>query len=180
MTTVEIRMGRQPQKIDLDRLSPTARAMAEALADATRFGRVIWMEADAPIRETTPHWEVFYTEAEAALPERRPWAGWSTVMLGADEDPHDRLEREATKIPPGWHVYGAHPHQPVASMETAALTREATAAQVVDYLRTTYGREISTITWRSYAQRDQAPAPVRHAGRTPIWDLNAVDAWVNR
>lgn len=179
MLIVDIRLGGRAVQIDLDRLSPRARAMAEAIAaHPARVAGDIWMEADRPIRDTEPDWRHWYTEAEAALPERRPWRGWSALPLG-EQDPHERLEVEAAKVPPGWHVLGAHPRRPVASMGVAAAAREATSAQVLEYLRER-GRAITPATWRSYVGRGQAPRPVRHTGRTPIWDLGEVDVWLSR
>lgn len=173
MTTVDIEIGGQRVKVHLDRLTPTARALAQAIADTPSRSAVdIWMEADAPIRDTTPDWQMWYTPAEAARPLRRPWRGWSTQPLNGT-DPHDRLEHEARKIPTGWHVLGAHPHRPLP----APSVREATAAQVLAYLATR-GRTIGAKTWAAYVTRSQAPAPVRHVGRTPLWDLDAVDAWL--
>ncbi|WP_139738376.1 helix-turn-helix transcriptional regulator [Actinomyces wuliandei] len=37
--------------------------------------------------------------------------------------------------------------------------------------------DVATSTWRAYAARGQAPAPVRHVGRTPLWDPDQVRAW---
>lgn len=178
--TVDIHIGGKAATIDLDRLSPRARALAEAIADhPARVAGDIWMEADSPIRDTTPYWDVWFTEAEAAEPERRPWRGWSAVKLGKGEDAHDRLEVEAAKIPPGWHVLGAHPRRPVPSMAEAAATREATTAQVIAYLAQR-GRTIGRATWSHYVSHGQAPEPMRRVARTPIWDLDDVDAWLSR
>jgi hypothetical protein len=170
---VDIHLGGQQVKVDLDRLTPTARALAEAVAaHPAQVAGDIWVEADAAIRDIVPDWALWYTPEEAAKPERRPWRGWSTEPLNGF-DPHDRLEREARKIPPGWHVLGAHPDQPVPS---SGPTREATTAQVLAYLRE-HGRPITAATWRSYVGRDQAPQPIRHIGRTPLFDLDEVARW---
>ena len=172
MPTIDISIGGRRTSIDLDRLTPTARQLAEAIADAPGRAAVdIWMEADQPI-SATPGWELWYTPEEAARPERRPWRGWSTVPLGAG-DPYERLEHEARKIPPGWHVLGARPDRP---QPDAGPVREVTSAQVLEYLRGR-GRPITAATLRSYVGRGQAPAPVRHVGRTPLWDMGQIEAW---
>lgn len=177
MTTIDISIVGQPVTIDLNRLGPTARGLAEAIADTEGKDTVdIWMEADAPIRDTTPGWELWFTPEEAAKPERRPWRGWSTVPLGPAEDPHARLEYEARKIPPGWHVYGASARRPLPS---AGPIREGDSKFVLEYLRQ-HGRTITAGTWRSYVGRSQAPAPARHVGRTPLWNLDDVDKWLTR
>lgn len=174
---IDITIGGQAVEIDPDRLTPTARSLVEAISNTPgRTAVDIWMEADQPIRDTTPHWEVWFTPAEAAQPEQRPWRGWSTTPLGPAEDPHARLEYEARKIPPGWHVLGASPHHPNAD---PGPVREGDSKFVLAYLNQ-HGRRIESATWRSYVGRGQAPAPVRHVGRTPLWHLDDVDAWLQR
>lgn len=174
---VDIKIQSRLVKVDLDKLSVRGRALAEAIAATPgSHNGDIWMEADKPIRETTPGWEMWFTPVEAAQPERRPWRGWDKRRF---TDPVAYIEKEAAKIPPGWHVLGAHPHQPVPTAAEAAATREATSDQVLAYLRER-GRVITAATWRSYVGRGQAPAPVRHVGRTPIYDLTAVDSWLAR
>jgi hypothetical protein len=171
---LNIRIGGRDVKIDPDRLTPTARALAEAIAaHRARAAVDIWMEADSPISETTPHWEVWFTPAEAAEPERRPWRGWSTVPLGPAEDPHARLEYEATKIPVGWHVYGPHPDRPLPDRGPMHLV---TTAQIIAWLGR-QGRHIGPATWRSYVGKGQAPAPAEKVGRTPLWRMDDVRRW---
>ncbi len=172
--TIDIHLGGTQVKVDLDRLTPTARQLAQAIADTPSRSAVdIWMEADTPIRDTTPNWEFWFTPDEAARPERRPWRGWSTIPLNGG-DPHERLEHEAAKIPPGWHVLGAHPDRPLPD---SGPVREVTSTQVLEYLRQ-HGRNITPATWRSYIARSQPPAPTRHVGRTPLWNLDDIDAWL--
>ncbi len=174
---LDIEIGGQPVKIDPDRLTETARNLAEAIADTPSRSPVdIWMEADHPIRDTMDGWEVWYTAEESALPERRPWRGWSTEPLGLAEDPHARLEYEARKIPPGWHVYGAHPQRPNI---TRGPVREGDSAFTLAYLASR-GRVIGAATWRSYVARGQAPAPTRRVGRTPLWSMDDIDQWLDR
>lgn len=174
---LHIRLAGQPAKINPDQLSPTARTLAEAIANTDSRQPVdIWMEADQPIRDTTPDWQNWYTPEEAARPERRPWRGWSKTPLGPAGDPHARLEYEARKIPPGWHVYGAAPGRPNTDR---GPVREGDTRFVLEYLQLR-GRTITAATWRSYVGRDQAPKPVRHVGRTPLWDLADIDTWLAR
>lgn len=174
---VEFHLGGQQVTIDPDRLSAVARDLAEAISNTAGKASVdIWMEADQPIRDTTPDWQMWFTPEEAARPERRPWRGWSTQPLGPAEDPHARLEYEARKIPPGWHVYGARPSRPNASV---GPIREGDSAFVLAYLRER-GRDITAATWRSYVGRGQAPKPNRHVGRTPLWNLDDIDTWMER
>lgn len=52
-----------------------------------------------------------------------------------------------------------------------AAAEEWTAQECAQHIGTTPG------TWRSYTARGQAPSPVRHVGRTPVWDADQVRAW---
>lgn len=53
---------------------------------------------------------------------------------------------------------------------------EWTTDHVLAYLAAA-GRPIARSTWEAYVARDQAPAPVRRIGRTPVWSERAVRAW---
>jgi hypothetical protein len=163
-TTLRITLAGRRVEVDLSRLTPTAAALARAIGNTPGQADVdIWMESDQPIREIVANWEHFYTPQEANRFDRYSWRGWSTRPLG-DEDPHMRLEYEATKIPPGWHVAGAKP------------MTEYTIKQVVAFLLSK-GRPITAGTWRAYVARGQAPAPVRRVGATPLWRREDVEAW---
>lgn len=35
-------------------------------------------------------------------------------------------------------------------------------------------------TWSAYVTRGQAPAPRRHLARTPLWDSDEVERWLER
>lgn len=172
---MNITIGGQAVTIDPDRLTPTARQLAEAVADTPGRDTVdIWLESDQPIRDTTPDWETWYGPDGGDRLDKRPWRGWNTQPL-ASGDPHDRLEHEATKIPPGWHVYGAHPDRPLPDV---GPIRELTVKHVLAYLAEN-GRKITPATWRSYVGRGQAPAPSKWVGRTPVWLLEDIEKWVN-
>lgn len=170
-----VRIQPEYEEIDLDRLSPRARALAEAVAATTlRTAVDIWMEADRPIRDTLPDWEHWYTPEQAARPERRPWRGWSPYPATSTLDPHRYLETEAAKIPAGWHVLGARPGEPVAT-QAYGMTVEQVRAHL-----NRFGRSISASTWRSYVARGQAPQPSDRVGREPLWDPADIIAWARR
>jgi predicted DNA-binding transcriptional regulator AlpA len=48
---------------------------------------------------------------------------------------------------------------------------EWTAQEAADYVG------VQLRTWHAYTSRGQVPAPVRHVGRTPVWDAAAVREW---
>jgi predicted DNA-binding transcriptional regulator AlpA len=51
-----------------------------------------------------------------------------------------------------------------------------TTADVLAFLETA-GTPISRATWAAYVSRNQAPAPDRTFGRSPVWRPDAVRAW---
>jgi hypothetical protein len=160
--------------VHLDRLSPRARALAEAIAGTPlATATTVWVEADRPIRDTMPEesWRPWYTEEQAALPERRPWSAWDRYRATDPTDPHDWLERQAVKIPAGWHVLGAHPATPVATTDTGMTTDQVLATLARRGIR------IKAATWRAYVARGYAPPPARRTGRTPLWDPAGVIAF---
>lgn len=96
------------EDVDLDQLTPRARALAEAVARTSLSTAVdIWMEHSTPICDIDPSWRMWHTEEQAARPERRPWRGWARYPANSPVTPVEYLEGEARKIPPDWHVLGA-------------------------------------------------------------------------
>lgn len=53
---------------------------------------------------------------------------------------------------------------------------EWTTADVLAYVADR-GRRILAGTWHAYVSRGQAPAPVRHVGKTPLWSAADVKRW---
>ena len=51
-----------------------------------------------------------------------------------------------------------------------------TRSEVIALLRGR-GRAIVASTWSSYVAREQAPPPVKHVGRTPLWKRGEVEQW---
>lgn len=170
------------EDVDLDQLTPRARALAEAIADCPGARPLdIWMEHARPIREALPDWEQWYTEEEASRPERRRWRGWAPFRADSPMTAVAWLEREARKMPPDWHPYGARRDQPVPSREAGAADRYLTRDQVMEYMRDR-GRDISVSTWDSYRARKPvplAPPPDRYVSRTPQWLEATIDRWLS-
>ncbi len=166
------------EDVELDTLTPRARALAEAVAATPlRTAVDIWVQAERPIRDTVPDWPMWYTPEQASQPERRAWRGWSDYPVTSVMSPAEYLERQARRIPVGWHVLGANPQVAVASLADGASDTGMTRDAVLAWLRG-HGRPIAPSTWTSYVARGQAPAPRRHVARTPLWDLSDIEAWI--
>lgn len=127
--TISIRYGRTfdgdkvvapRDTVDLDRLSPRARALAQTVA-ASLGGKAgfVWIECDRPYGES---WEqrpdaeraAYSDPGRDAQPARQEWSSWDRFYADAPEDAYWYLERQAAKIPEGWHIIGPSIHERVA------------------------------------------------------------------
>jgi len=174
-----VRIRPQYDEVNLDRLSPRARALAEAVAAShDSAAGFIWVESDRPVRELRPDWQQWFSEERAGQPARDLWDAWDKYAADSSMDPHDYLERQAAKIPAGWHVLGGYQglHAPpvVARAEDDTLM---TVRQVLATLERA-GRFVKPRTWSAYVARGQAPQPVKRVGREPLWDPADIRAYV--
>lgn len=182
MTTLNLalRDDSTPEPVEVDALSPRARALAEAVAQRQGARCVIWVQADQTIRETIPDAERWHSADELDRPYRMGWSGWSHYPADSVMSQHDYLEQQARRIPPQYSIVGAFPDRPVPSFAAGAEDRGMTRAQVLAYIAAKTGRTIAPSTWGAYAARGQAPKPSRHVGRTPLWESADIDAWLAR
>lgn len=54
-----------------------------------------------------------------------------------------------------------------------------TTQQCIDLIEAETGTAIKPTTFRSYAHRGQAPAPVETIGRTPLWSRKEILEWAH-
>lgn len=189
--TISLRIGRtldgervQPPRdtVDLEQLSPRARALAEAVdASLSATASTIWIESDQPRGEQwrSEEQRAAYGDPDRDTePRRQQWSAWDRFYADAPESGEWYLERQAAKIPAGWHIVGAvDPGRPPEQVPTT--DRELTAEQVVATIALHRpGTRMTARTFRSYASRGQAPQPVRHAGRAPLWDSDVILEWL--
>lgn len=172
--------------VDLDTLSPRARALAECVAqmpDARKSAGEILCEHTTKTRgETTRHPEVWLSPEQMDQPARMTWSAWDRYPADSDLPAAEYLERQARKIPHDWRIVSAcwiagEPQQPVPSSRASAEDRYLTRDQVLAYMRER-GRNISVSTWSGYVARGQAPGPDRRIVRTPQWRPGTIDAFL--
>jgi hypothetical protein len=153
--------------IDPDRLSPSGRALFQALQRPHA-------SLDIPMRSRKTRREMGYapgvwiSEADLDRPVTMSWRGWSDYPPDSTMDIHEYLDREAMKIDPGYAPTAADPYP-----------ARMTIGQVLAYLNAR-GRKITAATWRAYVSRDQAPRPTEYVSRTPLWDAVAIEEWHGR
>lgn len=121
-------------EIDLDRLSPRGRAIAEQLS----------------YHRTSDRPPVWYAHDNG----RHQWSGWSRYPADSSMDPHDYLEQQAAKAPAGWRVI---PRPELQSARAAHIQMlKADAERATQAFRDLVVREAS-------AERSEA-AVAREAG----------------
>lgn len=178
--TLYLRDGHAPpEEVDLDALSPMARALAESVDQRESKAKgVIWIRSRRPLREIIvgDGAELFYSAEELDQPDQQPWSGWSPYREDSPATPVEYLEYTARQIPLGWHPIGAHPQTPVPSSEAASGQQLLTRNQLVAYLHR-LGHPVSLDTWSSYVSRGLAPQPSKRIGRTPLWSEDVVLEW---
>lgn len=185
--------GRAPMvEIDLGRLSPMARALAESVHATPLHARSgIWLESAATRRELfaenarrgrPAHMSdsaMWYTEEELDRPHGIPWCSWARYPVSSTVDPHDYLEGEARKLPLGYYPAGADFRDRVPSADAAqAATDLIPKARVLEILRD-LGRPISAATMDNYRSRPPNgwPQPAQYVGRTPLWSETAIRSY---
>lgn len=168
------------EDVDLDALTPRARALAEAVHQRLGSQVVIWVQSDKTVRQSFPESERWHSPEELDQPYRMGWSSWSDYPADSVMSQADYLEQQARRIPPQYSIIGAFPDQPVPSFEAGAADQSMTREQVLKYIHRKTGRTIAPSTWASYTARKQAPKPDRYVSRTPLWDPATIDAWLAR
>lgn len=183
MTTIRLRLRatKKPDTIDLARLTPRARALAEVLAAAPSRGRTaVLLESARTVREMDPEADPWWWSTEKLdAPHRVVWEHWSRYPARSTLDPHDYLEQQARKLPIGYYPVGPDfrerpPSADAARAEAHLIGRE----RVLEVLREC-GRPISAATLDNYRSRPPQdwPQPCQYVGRTPLWSEPDVRAY---
>jgi hypothetical protein len=185
--------------VDLDQLTPIARALAESIASTALSTRTtIWLQSRRTLRQlaeddeahglagTLARFEFWYTPEHLELPHRIPWGAWSHYPQTSTLTPVEYLEREAQKLPIGYYPIGTSPLDRIVPSARAAaddqewLTRDQVLALLTESRRGRALPEIKMSTFSGYVSRDQAPAAGKYVGRTPLWDRQVIEAWAVR
>jgi hypothetical protein len=180
------RTAARPDTIDLDELTPRARALAEAVAQLPGgrkgAGEILCEHTSKTRADMTPNASVWLTPEQMTEPARQTWAAWDKYPADSPTSAAEYLERQARKIPHDWRIvcavwFGGSTQIPVESSEGSATDQYLTRDQALAYMRER-GRDISVSTWSAYVARKQAPPPDRRIGRTPLWRPETLDAFL--
>jgi hypothetical protein len=171
-----------PEPVDLDTLTPRARALAEAILDAGRAGNIV-LETSQPPPAMSPERERAYGDAirRHASPDGRRQSAMSMNFMRADsiEAAATFLERRARELPPGWYPVGAKDGPRVPSAEDAAADHYMTRDQAIEYMRDRPGG-LSLQGWDTLRPTGHRPDPDRYASAVALWLPATIDAYLGR
>lgn len=170
--------GQTLADVDLDRLTPRARALAEIVTrNPLHTPSPVIIQSTRTMREmgATADDAVFYGDLDQ--PHRTTWEHWARIH--GPIDPHDYLENEARKLPLGYFPVGRYRDDWVPSADAARDDTDLiTRPQIVEVLRE-LGRPISPATLANYKSNPPKgwPEPVKYVGRTPLWSRTAIERY---
>lgn len=196
-TLISLRIG-SVQQVDLDQLTPRARALAEAIhqcAGHTPTGIVF--ETGRQMKDGR-NFALRYGAGPRAQemgdrPEQAVINNWSPVssIEGTRRVARDAtvwLEREARSFPLDWYPIGAASFpfgsgaeevQRVPSADAAAADRYLTPDTVLEYMRER-GAPLGVHAWDTLRGTGHLPEPDRHVCGQPQWRPEAIDTYINR
>lgn len=193
--TLHIRKGPRADEVDLDTLTPKARALAEAIHMSFGQQPLGVLCATTMTKGDNPNHRYLHgTGPQADAIAAQPQTAWITNFgpLHADSvtSAEEWLERQARSLPlEAWPIAGARSRiealtEHVPSAEAARTDRCLTRDQALRYLADQGERSIilSNDAWIMLQKAGNAPEP-RHwalGGRMPLWAIEDLDAYVAR
>lgn len=179
LSNITLPWGKAKKHVDLDSLTPMARALAEAMASSAV--RWISIRSRRMVRDLHPpgQAEQLWGAAHPGLDEPRvePYESWSIPREGWTIE--EWLEYEARKMP-GWYPVapggGDLPSSPAARLDDGI-----TADQCLLMLAM-IGCTVDKDRWMRKATKgaDGFPAVARHNGHGSLWSEAEVRAWAIR
>ncbi|MGW2740529.1 helix-turn-helix transcriptional regulator [Streptomyces sp. NPDC001288] len=189
---LNVRKGGASETVDLDTLTPKARALAEAIAMS--FGSQpigVLCDTGATKGDSPNHAYLHGTGPGAdrigAEPDLRLVTNWGLIPADSPTSAAAWLEENARSIPfDSWPVAGARSRvqamtERVPSADAAREDRCLTRDQAIDYL-TYAGTPFSADGWSRLWKAGHLPEP-RHlalGGRLPLWHVDDLDAYARR
>lgn len=178
-------MASYPEPVDLDSLTPRARALAESLlppAGALRVVEIV-LETSEPQPRLNPERERVYGDVLRGRfdPDgrRRETQRFHYMRADSSENPATFLERRARELLDGWYPVSARGGPRVPSAEDAAADRYMTRDQVITYMRGRPGA-LSVQGWDTLRPTGNRPDPDRYASGVALWLPATIDAYLGR
>ncbi|MEU1497313.1 hypothetical protein [Streptomyces sp. NPDC005732] len=190
--TVAVRKGSPPCEVDLDTLTPKARALAEAIHMSPGHQPLgVLCDTGRTKGDNPNHAYVYGSGVEAdeigAQPDLRFMRNLEPLPRDAETSVEEWLEYNARQMPyDSWPIAGARSRiepldERVPSAEAARLDRCLTRDQALKRLAER-GIVLSNDAWIMLQKAGNAPQPHRYAlnGRMSLWDVDDVDAYASR
>lgn len=169
--------------VDLDLLTPPARALAETwhAHDRHRKSAVFLLQASGVRRDRLApadrdRYAMFF---DLDAPDSMMWDSWSTYPIASTMPAERYLEGQARRLPTGYAPIGGDFATRVPSAGASLAGEEWLTVDDVLVEFEAAGRPITRSTWRAYVSRGQAPSPGRRVGPTPQWRRAQVRAMLN-
>ncbi|MDT0477421.1 hypothetical protein RM863_35395 [Streptomyces sp. DSM 41014] len=195
LVTVHLRKGSVPAEVDLDTLTPKARALAEAIHMSFGHQPLGVLHATGRVKGDNPNFRRIHgsgpeADALALEPDHRFVTHYSLLRADSEVTPERWLEEQARSVPYDcWPIAGAKSSiEPLAehvpSAEAARTDRCLTHDQARNYIADQGERStvVSADAWIMLQKAGNAPAP-RHwalGGQMPLWAVEELDAYVAR
>lgn len=195
MTTpakLAVRKGSAPVEVDLDTLTPKARALAEAIHASTGHQPLGVLVDTGRTKGDNPNHAYLHgtgpaADEIAAQPDLRFMRNLEPLPRTAETTPEEWLEYNARQIPvDAWPIAGARSRMEplddrVPSADAARDDRCLTRDQALLYL-SEHGAGVGPDAWIMLQKAGNAPEPRQYAlgGRMPLWHIDDLAAYAAR
>lgn len=171
-----------PEEVDLDALTPRARALAEAMHAARDRSTPVTLVWRSLVRDN-PAFDWQYAEhpdrdaigAQQQTTMYYPWR--AAVPADSRTTLMEWLETHAHELPLDCHVQGPAHEGPVPSMAAGAADVHVTRESLLPYLRSA-GVPMSPQEWDALRGTPEHPRPDRYVCGRPQWRPETLDAWI--
>ncbi|MEU9470461.1 hypothetical protein AB0D78_28355 [Streptomyces avermitilis] len=169
------------ETVELDDLTPRARALAEAIHACPGHQPLDIVLRTGRLKGDSPNFTYIWGDnaAKAAEPEQVTVRNWSVMRADSPMSAVEWLEREARTIPLSAYPVGPVGGEPVPSMEAGAGDQYLTRDSILDYMRNR-GYPMDVKAWDTLRGTGHLPEPGRYVCGRPQWKPEAIDAYVNR
>lgn len=182
-------------EVDLDALTPKARAFAEAIHASTGHRPLGVLVDTGRTKGENPNHALLHgtglkADEIAAQPDLRFMGNLELIPRTAHTSPEEWLEYNARQMPyDAWPIAGARSRvepltERVPSAEAAREDRCLTRDQALHYLGDKVGlyHLVSNEAWTMLQKAGNAPAPRHYAlgGRMPLWHVDDLEAYAAR
>ncbi|WP_431979994.1 hypothetical protein [Streptomyces qinglanensis] len=181
-----------PVNVDLDTLTPKARAFAEAITMSFDHQPLGVLCDTGRTKGDNPHHEYLHgtgpkADEIAAQPDLHFMGNLEIIPLGSETTPEEWLEYNARQMPyDAWPIAGARSRiepldERVPSADGAREDRCLTRDQALRYLAD-HGTPIGPEAWSQLQKSGDAPQPRHRAvgGRMPLWHVDDLDTYAQR